>query len=318
MTKFELRRLESYDEPALLAEIRRVAALIATPHIAQAEFNRLAKASSSAIRRRFGTWEKALDRAGLRHRYSGAPVSKKLLAESRQTLTDAQLIQNLQDVASKLGGTPLTMEIYNRHGLVNAETIRRRFGSWWKALETAGLPISNLGKRYSEDDYFENLLTVWTHHGRQPSYGELDQVPSRIPSGAYEAHWGTWRKALRAFLDRINADRREDDQPPIPAPSQEHPAHSGTRINRTRLWPNARPKRSTEANRRSISLGLRYDVLRRDRFRCSLCGASPASRLGCELHVDHVVPFSRGGKTVAGNLRTLCSDCNLGKAGRLE
>jgi hypothetical protein len=318
MTKFELRRLESYNEAALVAEIQRVAALIATPHIAQAEFNRLAKASSSAIRRRFGTWEKALDRAGLRHRYSGAPVSKKLLAEGRQTFTDAQLTRDLQDVASKLGGAPLTMELYTRHGLVNAETIRRRFGSWWKALETAGLPISNLGKRYSEDDYFENLLTVWTHHGRQPSYGEMDQAPSRIPSGAHEAHWGTWRKALRAFLDRVNADRQEGDQPSSPAPSQGQVSHSGTRNDRTPVRANGRPKSSTEGDRRSISLGLRYDVLRRDRFRCSLCGASPASRLGCELHVDHVVPFSRGGKTVAANLRTLCSDCNLGKAGRLE
>jgi hypothetical protein len=182
----------------------------------------------------------------------------------------------------------------------------------------AGLPISNLGKRYSDDDYFENLLTVWTHHGRQPSYGEMDQVPSRIPSGAYEAHWGTWRKALRAFLDRVNADREEGGQPPKPAPSEGQPPHSTTRIDQTPSPSNGRPKSRTEADRRSISLGLRYDVLRRDRFRCSLCGASPASRLGCELHIDHVVPFSRGGKTVANNLRTLCSACNLGKAGRPE
>ena len=52
MTKFELRRLEAYDEDALLAEIRRVAALVDTTHIPQAAFNRLAKASSSTLRRR--------------------------------------------------------------------------------------------------------------------------------------------------------------------------------------------------------------------------------------------------------------------------
>src|SRR6266545_7382486 len=198
MTKFELRRLESYDEDALLAEIQRVAALVDTPHIPQGAFNRLAKASSSAIRRHFGSWEKALDRAGLRHRYSGAPVSKRLLAYGRRTFTDEQLVQELKEVSRKLNGAPVTVETFNRHGRVNPETIRRRFGSWWKALERAGLPISNLGKRYSEDDYFENLLNVWTHHGRQPSYAEMDQPPSRIPSGAYEARWGTWRRALRA------------------------------------------------------------------------------------------------------------------------
>lgn len=318
MTRFELRRLESYDEAALVAEIQRVAALIATAHIPQAEFNRLAKASSSAIRRRFGTWERALDRAGLRHRYSGAAVSKKLLAEGRRTLTDAQLTQDLQDVASRLSGAPLTMELYNRHGLVNAETIRRRFGSWGKALRTAGLSISNLGKRYSEDDYFENLLTVWTHHGRQPSYGEMDQVPSRIPSGAYEAHWGTWRKALRAFVDRVNADRQAGDEPSNPNPPPAQPSHPDAAVEQTRARRDGRPKSSAEADRRGIPLGLRYEVLRRDRFRCSLCGASPASRLGCELHIDHVVPFAGGGRTVVGNLRILCSDCNLGKAARVE
>jgi 5-methylcytosine-specific restriction endonuclease McrA len=318
MTKFELRRLESYDEDSLLAELRRVAALVDTPHIPRAAFNRLAKASASLIVRRFGTWEKTLDRAGLRHRYSGAPVSKKLLAGGRQAFTDEELIQALKDVALKLGGAPVTVEIFNRNGRANAETIRRRFGSWWTALGMAGLPISNLGKRYSEGDYFENLLNVWTHYGRQPSYGEMDHPPSGIPSGAYEARWGTWRKALRAFVERVNADLREGRQPPISGPREEHrrtpEVASAGRPTRT----NGRLSRSTEADRRTISLGLRYEVLRRDRFRCSLCGASPASRLGCELHVDHVVPFSRDGKTVAANLRALCSECNLGKGRRLE
>ncbi len=317
MTKFELRRLESYDEASLLAEIRRVAELIETPHIPQAEFNRLAKASSSMIRRRFGTWEEALDRAGLPHRYSGAPVSKKFLADGRHAFTDEQLIQDLKDVALNIGDTPITMEIYNRHGRANAETIRRRFGSWWKALEKAGLEISNLGKRYSEGDYFENLLSVWTHLGRQPSYGEMDQPPSRIPPGAYEARWGTWRRALRAFLDRVNADLDEDRQP-SPALREPLPPHSKTPRSHAPNRMNSPHSGATDTDRRAISLGLRYEVLRRDRFRCSLCGASPATRLGCELHVDHVVPFSRGGKTVAENLRTLCAECNLGKAGRLE
>jgi 5-methylcytosine-specific restriction endonuclease McrA len=29
--------------------------------------------------------------------------------------------------------------------------------------------------------------------------------------------------------------------------------------------------------------------------------------------VDHIVAFSRGGKTREDNLRTLCADCNKGK-----
>jgi 5-methylcytosine-specific restriction endonuclease McrA len=55
-------------------------------------------------------------------------------------------------------------------------------------------------------------------------------------------------------------------------------------------------------------------VLQRDRFTCCTCGASPALTPSTELHVDHIVPWSKGGETVLGNLQPLCSVCNLGKS----
>jgi 5-methylcytosine-specific restriction endonuclease McrA len=62
-----------------------------------------------------------------------------------------------------------------------------------------------------------------------------------------------------------------------------------------------------------LGLAMRYRVLRRDRFRCQICGRSPAKDLGVELHVDHIVPWSKGGQNTEENLRTLCSKCNLGR-----
>jgi len=61
---------------------------------------------------------------------------------------------------------------------------------------------------------------------------------------------------------------------------------------------------------------LRAVILERDRFRCVLCGASPATDPACRLHVDHVVPASWGGPATPANLRTLCADCNLGRGSR--
>lgn len=63
--------------------------------------------------------------------------------------------------------------------------------------------------------------------------------------------------------------------------------------------------------RKSISRRLRYEILRRDNFRCHYCGATPESE---ELHVDHVIPRSLGGTDDPTNLVTACSSCNGGKA----
>lgn len=63
--------------------------------------------------------------------------------------------------------------------------------------------------------------------------------------------------------------------------------------------------------RNKLTKAMRYDVLRRDNFRCVICGKS--SQDGSLLHVDHIIPIAKGGKTELNNLRTLCSDCNLGK-----
>ena len=64
---------------------------------------------------------------------------------------------------------------------------------------------------------------------------------------------------------------------------------------------------------RTISDKLRYQVLKRDNFKCCACGASPAKDVSVELHIDHIIPWSKGGETVIDNLQTLCSKCNIGK-----
>ena len=66
------------------------------------------------------------------------------------------------------------------------------------------------------------------------------------------------------------------------------------------------------AERKKMSPKLRYEVLRRDGFRCVLCGKTVDD--GIKLEVDHIKPVSKGGLTVLENLRTLCDECNGGKS----
>jgi hypothetical protein len=70
-----------------------------------------------------------------------------------------------------------------------------------------------------------------------------------------------------------------------------------------------------QQERSRITAGVRSKVLARDGYRCRHCGIS--ADLGAVLHVDHIIPISKGGTSDLGNLQTLCQDCNLGKSNRL-
>jgi len=219
-----------------------------------------------------------------------------------RNMTDAQLIAELQRVASELQSETLDQPGFNSRSDISASVISRRLGSWNKALTDACLRPVNMGRRHTEDDYYENLLNVWTNLGRQPKCGEMDSHPSVITSGAYQVRWGSWTKALLAFLDRVNADQFDASQHFLDKPQPV-----------TRQIP---PSKHQDQHKPSLS--LRYNVLMRDHFKCMICGNSPATDPKCKLHVDHITPFSKGGKTEPDNLRALCYDCNLGKSNKIE
>lgn len=75
-------------------------------------------------------------------------------------------------------------------------------------------------------------------------------------------------------------------------------------------------QQSKDYQRALMTPSLRYDVMKRDQFRCCICGIS--AQEGAKLHVDHILPVSRGGKTELNNLRTLCDRCNLGKRDKYD
>jgi ATP adenylyltransferase len=58
---------------------------------------------------------------------------------------------------------------------------------------------------------------------------------------------------------------------------------------------------------------LRYEVLKRARFRCELCGVPADVRA---LEVDHILPRAKGGTDDPDNLQALCYSCNATKRDR--
>jgi len=59
-------------------------------------------------------------------------------------------------------------------------------------------------------------------------------------------------------------------------------------------------------------LKTRFEVFKRDGFRCRYCGRGVEE--GTKLVVDHITPSSRGGANDVGNYITACVECNQGKS----
>ncbi len=62
--------------------------------------------------------------------------------------------------------------------------------------------------------------------------------------------------------------------------------------------------------RKGISPRMRFEIFKRDGFRCVYCGLG--FRDGT-LVVDHITPVALGGGTESSNLATACEPCNAGK-----
>jgi len=105
--------------------------------------------------------------------------------------------------------------------------------------------------------------------------------------------FGTWTEALRSFVNYANGAEPNDEVDPEPA-----------------LRGVGREERD---GARFPGLRLRFRVLQADRFACRACGASQATDAAVSLQVDHIEPWSRGGRTAFENLQTLCRRCNSGK-----
>lgn len=65
--------------------------------------------------------------------------------------------------------------------------------------------------------------------------------------------------------------------------------------------------------RKGLSEKTRFEVFKRDSFKCQYCGSSAPEVV---LHVDHIKPVAKGGKNEITNLVTSCSSCNQGKGAR--
>jgi 5-methylcytosine-specific restriction endonuclease McrA len=309
MVKFELDEYpRNVTDGDLLDDLRRIAAIANKGRVTIPVYKLLGgKYSTSTLTRRFGSFKKARALAGL-------------VLNKRTDISDEELLEDLRRVAAKLGTNSIAGEVYSVNGGRFETTLLRRFQTWNKALERAGLAVVHR-KNIPDDELLSNIESVWRHIGRQPKFDEMRLPISKFVAKTYCGRFGTWRKALEAFISFVNkAEKDADvsdeelsfvnkDEKDADVPDEELSTSEALDV----IEPSAAVQISTRSTRH-INWRTRFLVMRRDDFKCGYCGRSPSNNPGLELHIDHVKAWSKDGPTTMDNLRTACNVCNIGKS----
>jgi len=225
---------------------------------------------------------------------------KYQLKDFNRNIPDQELLDDLKRVAEKLGLSKISFRQYDQNGgKYTAGTIGVRFGSWNNALEKAGLQLVHQ-RNASQEELFRNIEAVWIKLGRQPVSRDIKRPLSEYSTHPYEREFGTFRKALEAFIEFINADNDQNQEEEVDETIIETPQENEIVYkHKTKRLPSER---------------LKVQVLMRDGNTCRLCGITIT---GDNIHFDHIKPWSKGGETVLENLQVLCATHNLAK-GNLE
>ncbi len=251
----------------------------------------LGRFAPATIANRFGGWGKALQRAGLSpSRHFGVSA--------------AEVVEDLRRVAGQVGVVALSRRLYDENGNYSEGALKRHFGGWVDALQAAGLQVSaDHHPRAKDEELLSNLEVVWESIGRQPKRDDMVPPKSRFGPSPYVRRFGSWRKALEAFVEAVST-RALDGTTNV---DESH------RVGAVDAGPLEQNSGDPTGRSRGVGWRLRHLVMARDRFACRNCGRAPANHPGVVLHVDHMVPWSRGGRTIESNLQTLCEQCNIGK-----
>lgn len=189
----------------------------------------------------------------------------KLRMDARY-FNDKELLEDIKRVAESLKVNSLSREEYDKTGKFHSATIYRRFNSWNNALKQAGLKL-RLEYNISEKDLFDNLENVWKIIGIQPSTTQMDKSPSKFSSMTYRRRFGSWLNACKSFIKYKNNDLE---------------------------FIQLVTKKTTKS--RTINQKIRLKIFKRDNYTCTICGKSPAIHKGVTLQIDHIKPFSKGGR----------------------
>lgn len=118
------------------------------------------------------------------------------MAGNQRHYTDDELLKWLTEIAVNLGRPPRQQDLRGRDGAPHPSTISKRFGSWRKALQAAGLPS---GRGYTREEVLRRVKATADLLGRMPRRRELPVSYGVIQR--WFGHMEGLRQALNTWLE---------------------------------------------------------------------------------------------------------------------
>lgn len=223
-------------------------------------------------------------------------------------ITRETIIDELCQIAKLFEYVKFSQRQFDKVAKIHSNTVKREFWSWNQAilflkehLLKEGIELQDSKKPYnqiySENDLFIELQRIRDIYWQRPSRWEREQSNPQISYKTYIHRFGSRENACASFLKFKLGDFEIKK----------------AIIANKKVW-NKSQHTNKPKTTRDIPINIRYQVLKRDNFKCKYCWKSPALESGIHLHIDHIIPYSKWWSNNIDNLQVLCQKCNIWKS----
>lgn len=216
-------------------------------------------------------------------------------------------------------------ERYYLHGDAHESSFQKYYCTLCDAIENEAHFSSDSHKEINHDKYletlerFKNARSSFLEQFTRPSSAKnlfSHLVKSKVKISRFYS-WLSRQKERKDPIGDLAIEAMEDKKFPKDSDSYD-------KVESHLFWNHASEEaiqalteafnefKGSKGNRVGIPLNLRFQIFKRDNYKCRICGAS-VRHDNIKLEIDHKIPVSKGGTNDENNLWTLCFNCNRGK-----